>query len=325
MNESKAGQNFLKNRLTEITDLVPTDRPVVYLDYPVHGNFGDLLIFLGTLGFLSDYGYSIETCKSLHWLPKRVSPDAVVLMHGGGNFGDLYPQHQNYREAAIMRFQTNRIVILPQTIHFQQEAALQRAREVIQSHPDLHLLLRDSKSFEIAKQSFPGCNSRLLPDMSHHIWPVPSFRTGPVKKNGKPIFLIRNDKEAGRTFPELDRHAAHFRDWAAFYTGWESRQIRRWKFMHRVNAKLYGALPLIVPWRHFCSRLFSHLSQEFSNHGPMVTSRVHGAIFGTLLGKKVGLLDNSYGKNRRYFDTWAEDLAGVEFIDSPDRLRGFLK
>lgn len=322
---SETGQNRLKNKLTEITSLLPTGAPVAYLDYPVHGNFGDLLIFLGTLSFLHDHNYKIETCKSLHWLPEKISPDAVVLLHGGGNLGDLYPPHQKFREAAIARFSNNRIVVLPQTIHYQQTIGFQHTRKILGSHPDLHLILRDAQSLEIAKQEFPKCKLRLIPDMAHHLWPGPSNGAISTRNNGQPVFLIRNDKERAAIFPELDRHAAQFRDWADFFTAPEARQIRLGKFLHRVNGKLHGKLPLARPWRWVCNKLYMRLSQEFSGQGPIITSRLHGTIFGTLLGKKTGLLDNSYGKNRRYYDTWANDLDGVAFIDSPDTLGNFLK
>lgn len=324
MTASEAGQSRLKNKLAEITSLLPTGAPVAYLDYPVHENFGDLLIFLGTRSFLRDYGYDIEISKSRYFLPKKISSDAVVLLHGGGNFGDLYPLHQNFREGAIARFRNHRVIILPQTIHFQQETRLERSRQVFESHPDLHLIVRDSHSFELAKQYFPSCNLQMLPDMAHHLWPGPSNKEKQDEKNGQPIFLMRDDREIGPTYAELDGYAGQFRDWADCYTARETRQLKLGIFLHRVDAKIKSVLPVTAWWHGLCDRLYRRLSQDFSGPEPLITSRMHGAIFGTLLGKTVGLLDNSYGKNRRYYDTWADDLDGVEFIDSPDILHKLL-
>ncbi len=324
MNNTGTKQKYLKARLNEITELVDVGSPIAYLDYPVHGNFGDLLIFLGTLEFLGDHGCRIESCHSLHWLPKRLPPNAVVLMQGGGNFGDLYPHHQSYRNAAIARFGNHRIIILPQTIHFQHDSEIRRVRQVLEAHPDLHILLRDFRSLELAKRHFPDCKSRLLPDMAHYLWPGPLVSTAPAENARSPLFLMRDDKETGRVFPELDVHSAGFRDWSAFYTRGEARQIQLSKTLHRLNGKLHGRLPLAPLWILLCKGMYRHLAQELSGHGTWITSRLHGAIFGTLLGKRIGLLDNSYGKNKRYFNTWAEHLNDVAFLQSPGHLRNFL-
>src|SRR3546814_2731082 len=53
----------LKARLQALRELVPLDRPVVYLDYPVHLNIGDLLINLGTEAWFGSAGYEIA-CRA---------------------------------------------------------------------------------------------------------------------------------------------------------------------------------------------------------------------------------------------------------------------
>ena len=76
------------------------DAPFHYVDIPTHGNIGDLLIMHGTLTFFRKHGLK----------PKLIAPyfayDAewieegdVIVFHGGGNFGDLYPCFQRLRLA----------------------------------------------------------------------------------------------------------------------------------------------------------------------------------------------------------------------------------
>ena len=45
--------DLLKLKLTEILNHIEDKNDVVYLDYPLHYNVGDLLIFLGGIQFLS--------------------------------------------------------------------------------------------------------------------------------------------------------------------------------------------------------------------------------------------------------------------------------
>jgi pyruvyl transferase EpsO len=50
-----------------------------------------------------------------------------------------------------------------------------------------------------------------------------------------------------------------------------------------------------------------------SKYNKIYTTRLHGAILCCLLGKPFVLFDNSYGKNRSFFETWLSDLDGAEF------------
>ena len=44
------------------------------------------------------------------------------------------------------------------------------------------------------------------------------------------------------------------------------------------------------------------------------TTRLHAAILGVLLGKKVVFMDNSYGKNRGFYETWLKDCDAVKMM-----------
>ena len=140
----------LKQRLTELRRLLPPGRPVVYLDYPVHLNVGDQLINLGTECFLDDNGvrvvgrYSLFNCPAdLH---RRIPADAIILLHGGGNLGDLYPDHEAFRERIVESCPDHRIIVLPQTLHFAAEAGFAAAAAIYRRHPALTLCVRDHAS-----------------------------------------------------------------------------------------------------------------------------------------------------------------------------------
>ena len=48
---------------------------------------------------------------------------------------------------------------------------------------------------------------------------------------------------------------------------------------------------------------------EFINHyGVIYATRLHAAILGLLLGKKVHLIDNSYNKISAFFETWKDEV-----------------
>src|SRR3546814_13507189 len=74
----------LKARLQALRELVPLDRPVVYLDYPVHLNIGDLLINLGTEEWFGSAGYEIECRASVFDFGRS---DAGKISHASSKIG----------------------------------------------------------------------------------------------------------------------------------------------------------------------------------------------------------------------------------------------
>ena len=92
-----------KAELKQIAELIIDKQDVVYFDYPLHLNVGDLLIYAGTEQFFKDYDIRIRLRRSLQAFDideakKYITPNTTILCHGGGNFGDLYPSIQKMRE-----------------------------------------------------------------------------------------------------------------------------------------------------------------------------------------------------------------------------------
>lgn len=88
---------------------------------------------------------------------KRLSaeyPDLIVLVSGGGNFGDLYPSEQEAHLNWARWFQYLPIRYMPQSIHFQSSDRISETAEVLSSHPDLQLFVRDQPSYDLATEYF---------------------------------------------------------------------------------------------------------------------------------------------------------------------------
>ena len=192
----------LAMHVEDIGKLIAPGRPVVYLDYPVHLNVGDLLIEAGTDRFFKRLGVDVIERRSAYDFGlaarRRVTPDSVILLHGGGNFGDLYPLHQKFRERIVADYPKNRIVMLPQTLHFGSPAALAACAAAFARHPDLHICLRDHPSLGSVRQHFAN-PAYLVPDMAHMLWQ--SLAGARAKGCGQgTLFFARLDKES-RTLP----------------------------------------------------------------------------------------------------------------------------
>src|SRR5262245_19519516 len=78
--------------------LVPAGARCVLVDLPAHGNVGDGAIWLGERAYLRRIGASVvHACDAASYSRaelRRHVGDGVVLLHGGGNLGDLWPLHQ---------------------------------------------------------------------------------------------------------------------------------------------------------------------------------------------------------------------------------------
>jgi pyruvyl transferase EpsO len=303
----------LKERLGAIPKLFPAGARLAYLDYPVHENVGDLLIMLGTERFFRDYRLDVRyRASAFNFRPPNFlrDPTSVVICHGGGNFGDLYPTFHSFRESIVRRYPANRIVVLPQTVHFEDPERLRASKAVFGGHRDLHLLVRDEESFRIAREHFSD-NVYLVPDMAHQLWPVSGVTPRAAKGSDRELLLIRRDGE-GTPLPEtIERRAAEFRDWKDLLkpTDWYLLYAAVWA--QRLDRRLGNTLPAGWAWRRYAGMLVARGIRLFAGYERIVTSRLHGHILACLMAKPSVLLDNSYGKNSSYYRTWTSGIGAA--------------
>jgi pyruvyl transferase EpsO len=280
---------------------------------------GDSAIWLGEVRYLRSIGIRISyACHggalSRHDLAARIG-DGTILLHGGGNLGDLWPVHQLFREAVIAACPRNRIIQLPQTIHFLDRKNLDRARSVLDAHPGLTLLVRDQASLDVAQKEFRA-PSLLCPDMA--------FAMGPQGMGERPtcavVWLRRTDIESRETEAQGQGLAGiEVLDWlyeeptvAIQLSDWLDWQIARHP---RLLAPLARARP--VMYASVAAHRVRIGMRLLSRGRAVVTDRLHGHILSLLLGIPHVLLDNSYGKLRRFYETWTRECPLVHWATSP--------
>lgn len=172
--DSRHVMSRLKETLTGLLSVIPPQSDIIYADYPLYGNVGDLLIMKGTEAFFKAHGIRVKQ----RWNPdnfpfgRRADKKTIIVCQGGGNFGDLYPYYQTFREKIVKSFPENRIVILPQSIYYQDETRLGKTAALFAGHKDLHLFTRDRVSYETAKRFFRRIISGLC-----LIWPISCIRS----------------------------------------------------------------------------------------------------------------------------------------------------
>lgn len=301
--------NGLSDRHQAIAGLIGS-RPFHYVDVPVHGNIGDLLILHGTLAFFERHRLRPHiSAAAFAYQPQWIRPGEVVVFHGGGNFGDLYAEYgmQAMREQVVAAYPKNRIIILPQSIHFTDEVECERSAALFRQHPDVHICVRDLVSYRIA-QAFSD-HVYLMPDMAHQLYPLLSCSE--ASKGALLISRMDGEKSgAGNT----GINAAATTDWPLLVGDNERRieQFRRaMRGLHRLGLGWPGNQLLATLWAAYSRKLINDAVTLFSAHDHIVTDRLHGHILACLMNKPSIVLDNSYGKNSRYVGAWTADSAVV--------------
>lgn len=316
-----AGLRALADKHGGIADLLPAGRRVIYLDYAFTTNVGDQLIVLGTLAFFERYGVDVKFSRNLHNIEDLdrigIGPDDIIVLHGGGNFGDIYPHFQRFREAIVRRFATHRIVIMPQTVHFADRRGMEMSCRLFAEHPDLTLFVRDRRSLALM-EPYLGQRAKLMPDMAHQLWPglLKEVREKPALPCADPLFLIRRDVEEGAV-------AAPLRAFEHRFTDWEDLTSTRFKISRKIIRWQYPLAKQGLRLIDLDRAYFATMRQEIIDtarlldaHPVWLTSRMHGAILGILLGKPIFALDNSYGKLSSYFEAWAEWIKPARIVST---------
>lgn len=320
----KAILTALKQQLDPIADLIQDKKDVFYFDYPLHLNVGDLLIYHGTEQFFKDHHIQVRLTRSefdldLAEVQQKITPNTTILLHGGGNFGDLYPQHQKIREMMVRHFPNNRIIVLPQTLYFKEEKNQAKSAALFRQHNDCHLLARDIRTLEAFKQF--SDNARLSPDMAHQL-----YGTLPVKSatTGKQLYFLRKDIEASqveKAIIETLPQDANIQDWDDILSNVDSKVLaiswRVGKLANRFKLNwLKNALNQF--WFAYTKRIVTRVAKVFLNNDQVTTTRLHGHIFSCLLELPNQVCDNSYGKNSGYASLWTKDLDFVELKNARD-------
>lgn len=289
--------------------VLPAGADCALLDFPDHSNVGDSAIWAGERRFLDAHGMRLRYVGSLQTLSpavlRRAMPEGLVLIHGGGNFGTVWPAHQAHRERVLRELRDYRVVQLPQSLHFDDAAALQAMRATIASHPDFTLMVRDRASERIASESL-GARTVLCGDSALLLHDALQRASPDVDC----LVLARSDKE--RAIEGLgealagERFSAATADWLD-----EPGSITRTLALHlrrraqgRHAHHAWFQRRLAAQWDRLAWQRVHRGCRLLSRGRVVVTDRLHAHILCTLLGVPHVVLDNSYGKISSFMDEW---------------------
>jgi exopolysaccharide biosynthesis protein PssK len=295
-------------------------RSVVLLDVPDHANVGDNAILLGEVAALKALG------RRVSYIPARPIGDdggrlrrrigsQPILMHGGGNLGDLWPTHQRLRERVLDEFPEHPIVQLPQSIAFSDPEAIARARGAFERHRDFTLLVRDQQSLAFA-ESHLNARGILTPDAAFALGALP--RAIPARRDV--LVLARTDHEA-RSDRRLPPDVAT-EDWTAHELPRRGRALEKLaRELDRRSGRSDAASAALArasmwAWTGVSAEHLRRGVELLCSASVVVTDRLHAHLLSLLLGIPHVVTDNVSGKIRSFYDAWTSESDLVTWAES---------
>lgn len=304
-----------------LSPLIEKGEEFALLDFPSYANVGDSMIWMGTLNFFNKFirsglSYVSDQNRFSSTSLLKYAPEGPILLQGGGNFGDLWPAHQHFREEILSAFPNRKIIQLPQSIHFKDSKNLEHAARVINAHQNFTLMVRDHVSFKIAKENF-GCSVVLCPDMALYLDPV----TDKIEKTRDVLYLLRSDHEKKPSM-ETVQNITPCEDWITDLEGFEKDirlgTIMRLPFLLGLRAGNPARQRALLYERLARGRMMRGIEQIGSARY-VITDRLHVHILCVLMGIPHAVLDNSYGKIKNVSSAWIPLTSDVTFVETLDQ------
>lgn len=298
--------------------IIDASRPVALIDFQDSMNCGDHAIWLGEKALLRDLGVEVAYECSAETYDREAMAGTLgqgqILMSGGGSFGDIYGLYHTLRLKVLAEFPDNEVVVLPQTVMFFSDQALFETAQAVAAHGKVTLSARDVLSHHVLSQAV-GSHARILlaPDMACGL--------GRLGRRHPPqfdvVWIRRTDSEGRQpgitAFTGLALRPGEL-GVGAFPGGrpiGAAADLNAGRLVvsdwYRVQVPppgkrgAYGKLSSDERARFWVDTALNLLS-----YGRVVISdRLHGHILSSLAGIPHVLLNNTYGKNFSYYETWS--------------------
>lgn len=304
----KTEYNILVNKL-----LSPNkDKRIILFQTPNHTNIGDHAIAEAEVDFINkhfaDYTL-IEVNQAFHYpilraIKGNISDNDIIMLHGGGNLGDLYIDEENIRRSTVSSFPNNKIIVFPQTIYYSSgievNEELNKTISVFSAHNNLTLIARETVSFDLMKSYFSKNKVLFMPDIV-----LSMNKTDPKYNRDGILMVLREDEERildEVKHKELDVIARKFSNQIVYSDMHYHKQVRT------VRER---------------DKLLKFKFDQFKNAKVVITDRLHGMVFAAIT-KTPCIAFSNYNQKVSGTYKWIEHLKYIKYVDKNDDIEKIL-
>ena len=328
-----------KEKITELQGIIRSElgglitSDFVLLACPYHSNIGDTLIWEGELAFFRECGRRMLAFGAIHtWNFRPLDKETIIVLHGGGNFGDIWPDAQNFALRVIESYPDNPIIVFPQTVFYYDMERAENDALRMARHPRLTICARDGRSFGFLKAHFRN-TILLVPDLAFCIpqKELQKYLPRKEKYSEKALLLERTDKEIDPHRTQAFREKAGFadrNDWPTM-----ERTTRVTKFIYKLHGMIVRYDRKNRRFRHLqLAALVDFLAMNrmrqanvrdgvrfMAPYRTVYSTRLHGVILALMMDRETFFLDNNYGKLSDFYQTWLSGTEGIEHIQLPEK------
>jgi len=320
--------NFLKEN-------IPKNIPIAHLWYEESLNFGDSTIWYAQCKILKDLELNVVyECNNTNYneneMETKIGKDGIILLRGGGNFNDIYSYHF-LRLNIINKFKNNKIIQLPQSIHFKDlnGSIFLKTKEILNNHKNIIIMARDNFSLEFVKTNFSNLNVSLFSDVANYLSFTP-FIENYIPKTDI-LWLMRFDIET-KLCEIKNNHILYPSIYLQKYLNNNTHNV---SYDINYNDSIISSNIItsdnmeITDWYLCCVKNENYINLSFlqkANFGLLcsifilqrakiiITDRLHAHIIASLLHIPTILIDTNNGKMTNYIKTWKENII-VNSID----------
>ena len=279
-------------------------KKIYIVGIPTHGNIGDAAIVLAEEEFIKDNLGQYELKKildediedNIEKLKTEIKDEDIILLHGGGNLGDEYIICENRRRMIIQEFPNNKIILMPQSIYFNDtdyaKKELEKTKEIYNIHKNLTLIARETVSLEIMKKEFKEVNIILTPDIVMYL-----NKTRESKRNGV-LYAMRRDLEKVLTNDQIQKM---------------DEKVSKYFDSKLMTDTHLGNVEITDDIRE---KIVEDKWEEFRKAELVITDRLHGMVFAAITSTPCIALGNYNHKIESSYE-WLKGQGYIKFLKDP--------
>jgi pyruvyl transferase EpsO len=338
----QALQNLLRQRLDP--ELAGLQRCVL-LEYAPWANAGVHFLWLGSLASLLDRANAqiayISSIKD--FVPQQMDRHAAgaPIVFRAGALSDGWQgtiDCLDFYSRIIAAYPDRPVIFLPRSVTVKSTARLQELARTFNAHPQLSVLVRDSKSYALVRDNF-RCHTSLMPDIAFLFADTLAAVTV-NQPTQKILFLRRTDWPDDAAFaPErLGLANLEVEDWKTYQINRSRTRIRGLNRLVR-TASIYrlGAPAEALSRLRWMSSDLSPIPRDRRFRYPwgvlhnciyqlqqyrlVITNRLHAHILCVLLGIPNIALPGPHGNTDVIYQDWTHQIPYCRFAATPAEVK----